>query len=226
MTTARRPHSRIPARRNQGFTLIELLIVMIIIAILMAVAIPIFLGQKEKAVATNAKTLAMHVSKQMDSCLASTGTGGLADEDGTLVCTQKWVRDTEPGLRSKACRDLDDPVNPEFNLHSTRNNDPHECFAVFPARFRENEAYIVVVRTEPIHGANYGYFVIYKTQSNSMKICGAADTDGTWTRAPINWRTGPPGYVNVFTGTGDPDTVKRICPTGWWGPRVDPNDLF
>ena len=74
---------------ESGFTLIELLVVMIIIAILMAVAIPSFLGQKSKAVSTTAKRNLQSVVSQIESCSANFSNGGYREVVGasTTTCT-------------------------------------------------------------------------------------------------------------------------------------------
>ncbi len=62
-------------RGEGGFTLIELLVVMIIIAILMAVAVPTFLKQKQSAVGTKAKANIKQVMTAIESCAAGNTSG-------------------------------------------------------------------------------------------------------------------------------------------------------
>jgi type IV pilus assembly protein PilA len=55
------------AEKDQGFTLIELLVVMIIIGILAAIAIPVFLNQRKRAVDSSIKSDLRAISNQMET---------------------------------------------------------------------------------------------------------------------------------------------------------------
>ena len=61
-------------QREDGFTLIELLVVILIIAILAAIAIPVFLRQREKGWMSQAESAVKNAATAQESYLTSKGT--------------------------------------------------------------------------------------------------------------------------------------------------------
>lgn len=55
------------AEKDKGFTLIELLVVIIIIGILAAIAIPVFLNQRKKAIDTGIKNDLRSIANEVES---------------------------------------------------------------------------------------------------------------------------------------------------------------
>ncbi|HVE76589.1 MAG TPA: prepilin-type N-terminal cleavage/methylation domain-containing protein [Actinomycetota bacterium] len=85
-------------QREQGFTLIELLVVILIIAILAAIAIPVFLNQRKKGWAAAQQSALRNAAEAQESY--ATGNNGLYTIDEAELATEGYNDTSDVEVRA------------------------------------------------------------------------------------------------------------------------------
>lgn len=85
------------ARGERGFTLVELLVVMLILGLLAAIALPAFFNQRAKALDTDAKANVNQVVKLVESCRVNAGSYSDCDTQAELPDGGGVSWGTDPG---------------------------------------------------------------------------------------------------------------------------------
>jgi prepilin-type N-terminal cleavage/methylation domain-containing protein len=182
----RRAHER-------AFTLIELLVVMIIVAILMAIAIPTFLTQKSNAVKTKAMQNIEAVQHAVEACAL--------DHLGSYTTCAKHADLVESEPTLKEILDVwsgQDRTNGEFDIDGIMagkvDKDPDAT-----------KTYLgYVISTWIMDGDQKVFFsLVHMDDGRVVKACGAGDTGAA----------APGGGAPSF---GSPVAGSRTCPDGRW----------
>jgi type IV pilus assembly protein PilA len=136
---------------EKGFTLIELLVVILIIGILAAIALPAFLGQRQKGQDSSAKSNARNVVSQMESCFTQ--------NESYTGCDAAVIADPA-GLPVVAA-----------GGEAAGN--------VSVASAGDGLSYTVIATSKAVTGGtNHTYQIVHDQQTGDTRTCAPADTGG------------------------------------------------
>jgi len=181
------------AARSQGFTLIELLVVMIILAVLMAVAVPTFLMQKTTALKTQTIQSIDLISKAAESC-------SVAQAGAYTTCLEhQALTDYEPSLAGTMdVWTTGNRRHGEFDIDGIYQGKVVKA----PNQTTAYQGYIIASWMQD--GDKKIFFSLAHTETGAViKACGEGDTN---TAAPSGGAPHP----------GAPVLGSRVCTSGHW----------
>jgi type IV pilus assembly protein PilA len=111
---------RVRAQSEQGFTLVELLVVMLILGLLAAIAIPSFFNQRDKAKDADAKEAVRTAQTAMETF--ATDHDGQYDGNGTAPTAADLV-EIEPSLGNADLADPTDLSDDSYTVTTTSETD-------------------------------------------------------------------------------------------------------